>query len=108
MIIAALLTVAIETGFLALCGYRRWHFLLLVVLANLCTNLTLNLLIGLLSFTRLAGWLWLTVYPLEAAAVVGEYLLYRKTEGPSRKLLLCTIVANCLSYGAGLFLYGHI
>ena len=108
MIAAALLTAAVETVFLALCGYRQRVFLLLAVLANLCTNLTLNLLAALLSATPLAGWLWLLVYPLEAAVVTAEYLLYRGFSGPSRKLLCCTVAANALSYGVGLLLFGHV
>ena len=102
---ACVLTVVIETAFLALCGYRSAAFLALCVCVNIVTNILLNL-----SIVPLAKMVDITyfVYVLEAAVVAAEYFVYTLTEGRSRRLFLLTLAANALSYGAGLFIYGHI
>lgn len=99
--LACLLTVAIEGGFFAALGYRDRFSLTVIVCANVITNLLLNLAI-LFAFSSDPG-LW--IYPLEAAVVAAEYVVYRAAFGRGRKLFLLTLAANCLSYGAGLLIF---
>ena len=103
---ACALTILIETAFLTAVGYRERGFVLLCVCANAATNLSLNLLVWLLFY--LGVNLTVVVYPLEAAVVAVEFLIYGAYLGFSRKLFLLTLCANALSYGAGLLLFGHV
>ena len=99
---ACLITVAVETAFFALVGYRDGWFLALCVCANAATNLTLNLLLGVIANTSF----W--VYPLEVCVVAVEYVIYALYEGRSKRLFLLTLAANVLTYLAGLFIFGHV
>ncbi|MEG2008382.1 MAG: hypothetical protein RR055_06110 [Oscillospiraceae bacterium] len=103
--IACILTVFLETAFLALCGLRNRAFLAVCVCANTATNLSLNLLLG-----AMAGTVNITyfVYLSEAAVIAAEYIVYALVEGRSKRLFLLTLAANALSYGAGLIIYGHV
>lgn len=100
LLLACFLTVVIETGFLALCGYRGRDDLIIVACANVVTNLSLNLLLAL-CFPGGAGP-WLAF--LEAVVVIAEYLIYARAFGASRRLFLLTLAANVLSFGIGLLL----
>ena len=95
-----LLTMALETGFFALTGYRDRAFLALCLCVNAATNLTLNLLLGFLPFTPQV------VYPLELAVLALEYLAYGLALGRSRRLFWLTAAANVLSYCLGGLIYG--
>ncbi len=96
---ACLLTLLIETPFLALWGYRDRYALAVVVCTNVLTNLTLNLSFLLcLPYTAL----WIAVG--ELTVVAAEYLIYARAFGHSRRLLLLTFLANCLSFGLGLLI----
>ena len=106
LFVACLLTVAIETLFFAIIGYRDRVFLLLCVLANVATNLSLNLILQLLYTFGLR--LSFVVYPLELLAVAAEYMIFAAIRGRSPRLLLFTFAANALSYGIGLLLFGHV
>jgi len=97
--LACALTVLIETPFLALWGYRKRDELIIIVCANVVTNLLLNLLLW-----RVPSLYGPTVYGLEALVVAVEYGIYRLAFGKRRGLLLLTLAANALSYGLGLFL----
>ena len=100
LLLACALTVAIETLFFLLIGWRDRRFLLLCVSANALTNLCLNLLILLLArFGLWHGWLAL---PLELAVVASEYAIYTAVRPRGLKLLLLTLAANALSYTIGL------
>ena len=103
---ACLITIAVETVFLALLGYRKWDFILVCVCVNAATNLSLNLVVTLLSMAE--ANVSVLVYPLEALVVVVEYLVYARLEKPSWRLFGFTFAANALSYLLGLALYGHI
>ena len=82
MIQAAVLTVLIETFLFFLYGYRQKRFLAVVALANLLTNVTLNLsaFLTALLCTR-QGWPMLAVYAIfgagEIGAVAVEYIIYK-------------------------------
>lgn len=97
--LACLLTVLIETPFLALWGYRSRRELAVIVCANVLTNLLLNLSF-LLGLPYRPGW----IAAGELLAVAAEYGIYARGFGRSRKLLLLTLLANCLSFGLGLLL----
>lgn len=101
IIIACLLTVLIETPFLALFGYRKRDELVIIICTNIVTNLLLNLLISI-AFHGAPG-LW--IYAMEAAVVIAEYAVYSYGFGRSWKLFLLTFAANCLSYGIGLLIF---
>ncbi len=97
---ACLLTVLLETGLFYLKGFREKDDLTIVACANVVTNLSLNLLIALLFPGGPGAWLIL----LEAMVVIGEYLIYAKAFGASKRLFLLTLAANLLSYGTGVLL----
>lgn len=101
---AALLTVAVETVFLAITYRRDAAFLVLCAALNIATNLALNLLLSCLPQGEL-HWL---IYPLELAVVAIEYAVYAYACGRSKKLFLLTLAANVLSYCIGLALFGHV
>ncbi len=93
--LACFLTMAIETAYFFLNGYRERDFLTVCLAANAATNLTLNLILG---NTGLYGWI---VILLEVMAVIAEYAVFSLTLKPSKALLLQTTVANLLSYSVG-------
>ena len=82
MIQAVVLTVLLETFLFFLYGYRQKRFLAVVALANLLTNVTLNLsaFLTALLCTR-QGWPMLAVYVVfgagEMGAVAVEYIIYK-------------------------------
>ena len=90
------LTECIECGY-ALCLAKRKKALLLCFLVNLITNPPLVLLVRLLGGGRLltAG--------LEGAAVVTEWLLYRRSELYKRPFLF-SLSANALSFSLGVLM----
>ena len=101
---AAGLTALVETGFLALVGYRRRAFVIGCVLVNLASNLTLNL--GL-SFS--GDWFWRLLWPAEALVVVIEWFVLRLLVDRSAsvgRLFAFVLLANLLSLGLGLILLG--
>ncbi len=97
--LACALTVLIETPFLALFGYRKRDEVIIVVCANVVTNLLLNLLLW-----RVPSLYGPAVYALEALVVAVEYGVYRLAFGPRRGLFWLTLAANALSYGLGLLI----
>ena len=97
--LACALTLLIETPFLALWGYRKRDEVIIVVCANVVTNLLLNLLLW-----RVPSLYGPAVYGLECAVVAVEYAVYRLAFGPRRGLFWLTLAANALSYGLGLLL----
>ncbi len=105
LISALFLTLLVEIGFYSLFPFfRNRRFLSRVFLANVLSNLTLNLL--LLPLERMAGYPW--IYPIlllgEVLVFLFEwaFLSYKVRRGPSFPFLV--LLANCLSYLAGLLL----
>ena len=99
LLLACVLTVLIETGFFALCGYRKGWQIGVIVCANVVTNLALNLLLlFVLPYTVPI------VLALELAVLAAEYAIYALAFGRSGRLLLLTMLANLLSFAVGGFL----
>lgn len=97
---ACLLTVLIETPFLALFGYRKRDDLIIIVCANVITNLLLNL-----SLMLFWGDIGAGIYLLEALVVAAEFAVYSAAYVPSLRLFVLTLAANALSYSFGLLIF---
>ena len=106
LLVPCVLTVLLELLFFLAKGNRDRGFLLLCVAVNVATNLSLNLLLTLLSQENLR--LSLLVYPLEVAVVAAEFFLLSAYEKGGVRLLALVFLANALSYTVGLFLFGHV
>ena len=100
LLLACLLTVAVETALFALFGYRSRDDLTIVIYANVVTNLTLNLLLAFVFPYDAHFW----VLPLEIIVVLAEFLIYAKAFGASKKLFVLTLAANVLSFALGVML----
>ena len=98
----AIITVLIETPWMALWGYRKRDEILLVICVNVASNLLLNLVLVLAFPGQDTGSL---IYLFEAIVVAAEYVVYAIALGRSWKLFLITLAANCLSYGLGLLIF---
>ena len=93
--LACLLTIAIETAYFFLIGYRGRDYMIICPAVNAATNLTLNLI---LRSTGLYGWI---IVLLEVMAIAAEYAVFSLALKPSMALLLHTTAANILSYSVG-------
>lgn len=99
LLLACLLTVAVETPFLMWFGYRDRNAVSIIVLVNVITNLLLNLTLALVGRT------WIAALLLECLVVAAEYWVYALAFGRGRKLFFLTLGANVLSWGIGLVLF---
>ena len=95
------LTVLIETGFFLLLGWRDRDRITIVVCANIVTNLLLNL-----TLDRLIPRSALSIALGELLVAAAEYLIYAQIDGHSHRLIFQTFLANALSFGTGILLYG--
>ena len=91
--LACVLTILIETPFLARFGYRSKDEITVIVCANAVTNLLLNL--GLSMFIIKRGALLILA---EIAVALSEYAVYALAFGASGRLFFLTLAANFLSY----------
>lgn len=98
--IACALTALIETPFMALFGFHRRDDLIIVICANVISNLLLNLSILFLSQPLGAG-----IYVLEALVVAFEFAIFSFAFKPSLRLFTLCLSANALSYGLGLLIF---
>ena len=89
------LTMAIETAYFFLIGYRGREFVTVCLAANAATNLALNLIL------RQAGMMVWVIIVLELLAVWTEYAVYSFVQKPSKALLMHTVTANLLSLSIG-------
>ena len=97
---ACLLTVIIETPFLALCGHRKADDIVIIICANVVSNLLLNLFVAFVMPDIGNG-----VYLLEVIVVFFEYAVYAIAFGRSLKLFTETFSANLISYCLGLLIF---
>ena len=93
------LTMAIETAYFYLAGFRDRYFLIVCLAVNAATNLTMNLV---LRCTGISLWSVLIAEILVTGTEYAVYSLITKTS--RKKLLLHTIAANVLSFSAGIIL----
>ena len=100
LFLACALTVMIETPFLWLFGLRGREETVIVVCANVVTNLILNL-----SFRLFLPYRLPVILAAEALVVLAEYGIYAAAFGRGRRLFFLTLAANALSYGTGLLLH---
>jgi len=112
MIPAAILTVVIETSLFFLYGYRQKMFLLIVALANLFTNVSLNLAVFMTALLCARQnvpifALYMVIAAGEAGAVAVEYFIYKKylkrADG-NRLLFLQVLSTNAVSFLIGILL----
>lgn len=103
-----LLTLAAESIVFFLFGYKNKNFWIPFLLANIFTNLLINILVFLGNLVLPYIYLVILLYILEVFTVLFEYWIYSKKEGRSMKLFLCTFLANIVSYSVGLLIFGHI
>ena len=97
---ACVITVIVETALFRAFGYRKKDDLIIVALANVISNLALNLIIATVPGASRLLWVLL----MEAAVVIFEYLVYRRAFGGGARLFVQTFAANCVTYGLGLLL----
>ena len=109
---AAALTIVVETVLLVVAGYRSRRFVVVCILVNLATNLTLNVVLGVVSES--GGWPWGLVGALEVVVVIVEWAVLRLVAGPggnpvraraSARLAGLVLLANVVSFTIGLLLY---
>ena len=101
LVLALLLTEAIEIPVCLLWGMRK-RDLLFVVLANLLTNPLVNVLYAL-AYLYTPVTRAVSIALLEIAAVVTEWLIYRSATDAKRPFPV-SLTANAVSYGAGLLI----
>ncbi|MCL2483466.1 MAG: hypothetical protein FWF43_08670 [Propionibacteriaceae bacterium] len=106
---AAVLTAVIETPILFAAGYRSRRFVLVCVLVNLATNLTLSLGFGIAGQRP-----WSALIPAEVAIVLIEWAVLRAVAAngdpvrwvsrPAARLFVFVLLANLTSFLIGLVL----
>ena len=106
-----LITIAIEMGIALLFGFRGKKALLLLVIVNTVTQIILNVLLNIINF-RSGSWAFIAWYiMLELAIFAIEAALYtafmKKLTGKEKPVLFYgaySLVANGISFGAGLII----
>jgi hypothetical protein len=97
--LGALLTVIVETAFLACFGFRSRRFILISILANLTSNYALNYFLLYLP----SSWNYqLSLVLGELVVVLYESAIYLRFEKKKYELIPLTVAANILSFLLGL------
>lgn len=100
------ITVIIEVAVVFLLGYRKRNFLIIICLANVITNPTLNILITLYSFIMQNQIPIYLVFLLEVAIVFVEFFILFsvfKSKYAKKELFMISSIINSSS-----FLIGYI
>ncbi len=100
LFIACVITVVMESALFWIFGYRKKEDLMIVALANVITNLTLNLIIALVP----VAYEQFLVICLEVVVIAAEFLIYKRAFGGSAELMALTAAANLITYTTGLVL----
>jgi hypothetical protein len=104
-LVSLLLTLAIECGVALLLGYRKYQYLLTVLMINKITNPILNYALLGLSYLGIEATL-VRVSLLEIVVVIAEWrLLVYGFGSSSRRLLIFSILANAASFLAGVLIF---
>jgi len=110
LILAAGLTIVVETLILMAAGYRTGRFVAVCVAINLVTNLTLNVGLAYVSPSAYDA----VLYPAEVAVVLVEWAVLRLVADNGRtaawrsggaRLLLFVFIANLASFLLGVALF---
>ena len=99
------LTLAVELLLALVFGYRTARQLRIIATVNVCTQLGLNLLINLANWQAGLFAFLLAYFGLELMAFLVEAVLYARWLTPgrsSKKAVLYALVANVLSFWAGI------
>ena len=106
ILIACLLTVVIETLFLALVGLRKKEQLPIIVCVNIISSIVLNFVTMLArpDMRNIFGQGIMLLVVLEATVIFSEYFVYRGAFGDLKRMFLKTVAANLLSLLLGGFL----
>lgn len=100
ILISLLLTEIIEIIIALLFGVRG-KALIIIFAANMLTNVIVNTVYQLTTgFVRIEPWL--LIAPLEIAAVIAEWLIYRHCG--IKKAFLLSLISNAVSFTIGCFL----
>lgn len=100
IVLSCLLTVVLETAFLALIGFRSKDEIKIIICANVMTNLSMNFVLWFVPKTVI------TVIALELIVIAVECNIYTTLFYKSAKMYLLTVAANLISCGAGLLIFG--
>jgi hypothetical protein len=102
---ALLLTVAVEAPAAWLCGLRSWRGQGVLLLVNIITNPTLNLILAALELTgahAVRSPFDPALMALECVVVIAEALMLKAALTlPPKKAFLIALAANAASYLAG-------
>lgn len=108
-----LITVAIEMGVALLFGFRGKKVLLLLVTVNMVTQIILNVLLSVIDFRFGSGafvedyiGLEFVVFALEAVLYTVLIKKFTEKAKPNWFYVLYALVANAVSFGAGLVIAG--
>ena len=99
--LACIVTVAAETALFWCFGYRDPFSLKIVALANVITNLSLNIFLFFVP----------SMYPFplillpEAVVLAAEYFIYSRAFGGSLRLFLITAAANITTFIIGVLFF---
>jgi hypothetical protein len=100
LLLAAALTIFIETAFFFAVGYRSKFFVFACALINFVTNVSLNCALFLIP----ASCGRVLLYPFEIAVVLIEWGVLRLFTQKRRGLLALVFLANLLSFSLGLLI----
>ena len=95
-------TLALETAAAALLGCRGKRELAVVALVNLLTNPPLVIITFLVQYVAARPVYYAVLAVCEAAAVLTEAFIYKKSIKTRLRPLLFSLLLNALSFGAGL------
>jgi hypothetical protein len=108
---ALLLTILIEAAVAWLIGLRTWRGQLTLLLINVITNPTLNIIINLLAYFHIHAMkspFDPLLVALELAVTVSEAILLRLAlDIPPKKAVVLSIAINTVSYLAGVWILWH-
>lgn len=99
------LTLILEIPFFIILGFRGKYFVLIFLLINVATNLTLNIIIYYLRILIGEINIYYFIIPLEIIVTLIEWLVYRTFLDKRKNLLIATILANAFSFGIGLIVF---
>ena len=107
MTLTIILTLIVEIPILVLFGFRKKDILTIGILINIVTNAAANVLMyrvrTVIDPSGYRAWL----LPVEAICVLVEFLAMSYFSDKKAKLILIVMLANALSYAAGVIAFGR-